>query len=60
MIDRPTGRDIRSEHPPETGGGWLMCFSCCPPSERRWFRWVILGQPVLALGLLIAAQNGWL
>ena len=44
----------------EPGASTLICFACCPPSERRWFKWVLLAQPVIALALLVLARFGLL
>ena len=41
--------DVRQREP---GAAALMCFACCPPSERHWFKWVLLAQPVMAVALL--------
>ena len=44
---------------PEDGSGRdgiaLACFGCCPPSERRWFKWVLMAQSVLALAIVALA-----
>lgn len=40
----------------EPGASTLICFACCPPSERYWFKWVLLAQPVIALALLVLAR----
>lgn len=40
----------------EPGTLALMCYACCPPSERRWFKWVLLAQPVIAVALVVLAR----
>ena len=38
---------------PDPEPAWVqMSCGCCPPSERWWFRWVMLGQPVLAATII--------
>jgi hypothetical protein len=37
-----------------------MCFACCPPSERHWFKWALLAQPVIGVVLLGLAHFGLL
>ncbi|MFN3388777.1 MAG: hypothetical protein ACK40O_07565 [Allosphingosinicella sp.] len=39
----------------EPSAAALMCLACCPPSERHWFKWVLLAQPVIAVVLLSLA-----
>lgn len=36
-----------------------FCLSCCPPSERWWFRWVLPAQPVIAVLLYLYYYVEW-
>ena len=45
---------------PKAKAGSVVCLGCCPPSEWPWFRWVLAGQPLLALFIHGLDRMDWL